>query len=554
MTIKSWLKKTGMAVSLAGALTGCEMLSPEGVAVKQDADGVITQEEENEIGKHLMSKDYANDFTPYIGFVNDFNVFMGGEMRHQGLDERRFDEDMHVYMARDEEEMAEKYAFGNKPGVPPAFHGDTNSTLYILQNMFMPAGLIMTFTHEAGHHFRSSAYEFPSKAHEMYFALRMYGLNKKIGSVFAGKAVPIPYTNGLNLSARCVPVNEYFPEDYKKYYFLGDLGFIVQANLENGNLERAFNNILTRPILYLEESTMNAARQYDNICEASLSEFNKLLDKPGFLQGLLRNVSEKEASELIGYLRFVSTDLNYYFLQESGMPVSSGKMDDFINQTESFYNSGIENALFRNEIILGLAYQYSLKIFETSSSGVLRMEDKIKIHNLAKKIIDINRDLPCESSFFECMGNAAEPNAVHVLAYLSALSNSTGLVAGGVETNNSLLEVVEDFNAKFYPTGNYHFEDTNRNVAVYSSPLLISGGDLEEKLADEDLSNHNPQGYIRHICNAIEWYQATVDAGCSRIPDDGIKAECEEVLHSSIEETAQERIDYRPGFYDRNCR
>ena len=554
MGIKSWAKKTAAALSLAGALTGCDMLAPEGVAVKQDADGVITQEEENEMGNLLMSQDYANDFTPYIGFVNDFNVFMGEEMASQGLDRRRFDDDLHVYMVRDEEEMAEKYEFGNIPVLPPAFHGDTNATLYMLQNNFMPHGLIMTFTHEAGHHLRSSAYEFPSKAHEMYFAIRMYGLNKKIGSVFAGNAVVMPYPDESDLSIRCVPMNKYLEKNYRKYYFFGDFGFIVQANIENGNLERAFNNILTRPNLYLEQSTRDAAMQYGNICEASHSEFNKMLDKPEFLQGLLRNVNEKEASELINYLRFASTDLTYYMLGDSGMPVSAAQMDELIHQTELFYNSGIENAFFRNEITSWLTNQYNLNIFEISSSGALRMEDKIRMHNIAKRIIDMNRDLPCESGFYECMGDAAEPRTSHILAYLSALSNSRELVASGVETNNSLLEITEDFNAKFYPAEDYYFEDTHRAVAVYSPYILITAGDLEEKLADEDLSNHNPQAYIQHICNAIEWYQATVDAGCARIPDADTKAECEAVLHPSIEETAQARIDYRPRFYDRNCR
>ncbi|MDI6737831.1 MAG: hypothetical protein QME12_04935 [Nanoarchaeota archaeon] len=554
MSLKSRAKKTAAALSLAGALTGCDMLFPEGVAVKQNADGVITQEEENETGALLMSRDYANDFTPYIGFVNDFNVFMGEELASQGLDRRRFDDDMHVYMVRDEEEMAEKYAFGNVNWAPPAFHGDMNSTLYILQNKYFPSGLIMIFTHESGHHFRSSAYEFPSKAHEMYFALRMYGLNRKIGSVFAGYAVSVPKAGGNDLSVMCVPISEYFNGDYHKYYFLGDLGFMVQANLENGNLERAFNNILTAPILYLEETTKNVAMQYDTICDASLSEFKKMLEKPGFLQGLLRNVNEKEASELINYLRFVSTDLTYNMLQQSGRPVSSARMDEFIHQTEMFYNSGIENALFRNQITSVLSYYHYLKMMKIAGQGISRIEDKVKLHNIAKGIIEMNQGLPCESRFYECMSDAAEPRAFHVMAYLSALAYGTELVTAGVESNNSLLEIVEDFNAKFYPAGNYHFEDTNRIVAVYSPHILLSGGRLEENLANEDLSNHNPRGYIRHICNAIEWYQATVDAGCSRIPNAETKAGCEDAIDSSAESAAQSRIDYRPRFYDRNCR
>lgn len=554
MGIKSWLKKTGAALSLAGALSGCEMLSPEGVAVKQDADGVITQEEENEMGNLLMSHDYANDFTPYIGFVNDFNVFMGNEMALQGLDRRRFDDELHVYMVRDEAEMREKYRFGNRNWVPPAFHGDTNSTLYIMQNEYLPQGLIMAFIHESGHHFRSSAYEFPSEAHEMYFAIKAYSLNRKIGSVFASYAVSIPAVNEAQLSKWCVPVEEYFARDYHKYYLFGDLGFLVQANLENGNIERAFNNILTRPILYLEETTMNMARQYDTLCDASLSELNKLLDKPEFLQGLLRNVNEKEADELINYLRVVSTDLTYYMLQESGRPVSSAQMNEFIHQAENFYNSGIENTFFRNDITFLLSYHYYLKIMEIANRGALTMEDKIRIHNISKRIIDMNKNLPCQPRFYECMSTAANVTAIQVLGYLFALAYNRELVTGGVETNNSLLELVEDFNAKFYPAGNYHFEDTPRAVAVYSPSIFLSAGILEEDMAHIALRDSDPDEYTLHICKAGEWFKAVIEAGCSRIPDAETKTKCEEALDPAVEQSARTRVDNSQAFYDRNCR
>lgn len=65
MTIKSWLKKTGAALSLAGALSGCDMLFPEGVAVKQEADGVLSAEEQQITEHALSSKEKVNDFLPF---------------------------------------------------------------------------------------------------------------------------------------------------------------------------------------------------------------------------------------------------------------------------------------------------------------------------------------------------------------------------------------------------------------------------------------------------------------------------------------------------------
>lgn len=558
MGMKNWLKKTGAALSLAGALSGCDMLYPEGIPAKQDADGVVTQKEENEMGNILSSQEPVNDAAPFLPLFNDFNVFMGRELAAQGLDERRFDDELHVYMVRDEAEMAEKYHFGNLNWVPPAFHGDSNSTLYILKNEFMPLNFMMTLTHEAGHDFRSSAYEFPSKAHEMYFALKAYGLNRKIGSVFAGNAVVMPYPDDSELSIRCVPVNEYLEKDFHKYYFFGDLGFLVQANLENGNLEKAFNNILTRPILYLEETTKNVAMQHENICDASLSEFNKLLGQPGFRQGLLRHVSEKEAMEMINYLRFASTEITYYMLSDSGRPASAAQMDGLISQTETFYNSGIENTFFRNRATSALSYYLYSDVVKIANSGASRMEDKIRIHNISKRIIEMNRGFPCEYRFYDCMGDAAEPRATHVLGYLSALAYSTELINAGIETHASLIALPEEFDRKFYPTRNYHYEDTSGAVAVYSPNIFFSAGVLEEDMAHIALSGGDNAQYGLHMCKAIEWFMATLEAGCSRVPDTEtskeLKAECEAAIGPYVEQSAQISVDNSREFYDENCR
>ena len=560
MTIKSWLKKTGAALSLAGALSGCDMLFPEGVAVKQEADGVLSAEEQQITEHALSSKEKVNDFLPFRPLVNDFNVFMGNELASQGLDRRRFDDDMHVYMVRDEAEMIEKRRFVNREWVPPAFHSDSNATLYILQNNELPADFAMTVTHEAGHHFRASAYEFPSKAHEMYFAFRAYGFNRRIGSLFAGFSVVTPYPMVSNPIQRCLPIDEYFVEHGHKYYVLGDLGFLVQANLEDGNLEKAFNNILTRPKLYLEKTTVDAARQYSDVCRAGLGEFNKLLEKPGFMQGILRNMSRNEADEFVNYMRLNALNITYSMMESESLPINSADKDNFVQSMEMFLDSNPANPYFKGQVTSILSYEYAIRanaIF-SDPAQMNNMEGKIKAHNLAKRIIELNRDYPCEYRFYDCMGEASEIRVNHALGYRFATINAEELIPAGIETYDSLIALSEEFNRKFYPTGNYHFEDTNKNLVVYSPYIFLSAGILEEETAHIALRRSDQQEYTTHMCKAIKWFEATVDAGCSRIPDAEInkelKTECEAALGSALEQSAQIRIDNSQTFYEENCR
>ncbi|MFA5887141.1 MAG: hypothetical protein WC852_00310 [Candidatus Nanoarchaeia archaeon] len=555
MGIKSWLKKTGMAVSLAGALTGCDMLSPEGEQVIQDADGVLTAEEQANAEQALSPDYYANDFIPFKPLVNDFNVFMGNELVSQGLNERRFDDELHVYMVNDEAEMREKYTYGNRPWVPPAFHGDTNSTLYILKNSYIPADFIMAFTHESGHHFRSSAYEFPSKAYEMYFAFRAYGFNRRIGSLFADYASPVPMSTSGDESRRCLPVDEYFAGDYHKYYSFGDLGFLIQANLENGNLEKAFNNILTRPILYLEQTTVDAARQYGNMCEVGLGEFRKLLEKPGFRQGLLRHMSPEEANEFTDYLLINANDIMSAVKSNEGMYPNILERQEMLRNEEQFLDSYPNNPFFRGNVTEMISYGYYLNALDllNDSAQMATNAGIVKAHKIATDIIALNKDYPCQYKFYECMGKAAAVRASQALGYLLATYYPNELIASGVETPETLILIPNEYASKFYSNGNYHYEDNNLNAAAFTPQITLFGGKVEEALATIDTTYGNMQDGITHLCNAVNWYKKTLEAGCNRIPDAEKKDECESWIDASFEQAARDKVNRSTLFYNTYC-
>lgn len=156
------------------------------------------------------------------------------------------------------------------------------------------------------------------------------------------------------------------------------------------------------------------------------------------------------------------------------------------------------------------------------------------------------------------MGEASEIRVNHALGYRFATINAEELIPAGIETYDSLIALSEEFNRKFYPTGNYHFEDTNKNLVVYSPYIFLSAGILEEETAHIALRRSDQQEYTTHMCKAIKWFDTTVDAGCSRIPDAEInkelKTECEAALGSALEQSAQIRIDNSQTFYEENCR
>lgn len=557
MTIKSWLKKTGMAISLATALTGCDMLSPEGVAVKQNADGVLTQEEAAEAESALGVNGKVKDFVPFLNFVNEADVFRVNELEKQGLPGHRFSDDLHVYMVKDEAEMKEKYEFGNRPWVPPAFHGDTNSTLYIISDYYMPPEFMLSFLHEAGHDIRNDAYEFPSEANRNYFAFRAYAMNRRIGSVFADYAFrnPMPKMKGEDVGKYCQPVDEYLSGDFHRYYGYADLEFLIQANLANGNLEKAFDKIMRSPMLYLEASTKSVAENYPDMCSAMLGEFETLIEQPAFRQELLQHVSRDEADAYVAFLRLSAMDKIGYLLLDDGLITRQEWLSSLAERANKVIDMQTGNPFFHSRAISVLSFTHIMQAMDIIYNPPLAgtMQGIRQAHDIAKKVIDMNRQYPCEYKFYECIGNAAEIRDSHTLAYLYATYYAHELIASGVETPETLILIPNEYAAKFYSNGNYHYEDNNENAAVYAPQITLFGGKVEEALATIDATYGNMQDGITHLCNAANWYWRTLEAGCNRIPDAEKKAKCESMIDASFEQAARDKLNRSTLFYNTYC-
>lgn len=552
MALKSWLKKAAVILPLAFS-AGCDYFAPNGMPVKQDADGVLTAEEERGAKEALETKSYINDFASFRPLANDFNVYADNNFRQQGLLSVRFSDDLHISFV----DNTADYCDTNNPWVSPACSKSFNSTLYFKRDNFKQLYFLRTFHHEIGHQMRADGYEFSSEANKAYFLLNIYGFNKIIGSAFADLAFspPSAIENSDGTYTYCQPVNEYMAGDFRKYYGYGDLGFLIMANSLDGNLEKAVDKIMRAPRLYLEHLLDNAAAAYGNMCEAMVGEYGKLLQNQNFQAKLKERMSNEEMLEYIAYLRLAANDSIGYPLSEEGLAPFAEWKARTISEGEDFISRFGNNPYFRQMAMNMVSEAYIGLAGEMIASGESYSGGKMwEVHRIAKKVIDMNKDYPCAFDIYECPGLLSEPRKHHALAYLYATYFSTEMINAGLETHASLIAIPEDYASRFYNTGNYHYEDNKQEMAIYTPQLAFFAGNLEEDMAEIATSYFDLDGMRQHICRAVEWYKIAVEAGCSRIPDAEKKEECANAVDARFENVANARIEGKRAYYEANCR
>ncbi|MFA5887828.1 MAG: hypothetical protein WC852_03910 [Candidatus Nanoarchaeia archaeon] len=306
----------GITVSIGGMSIICynsykEYLKtvPEGAAVKTKADGVITKEEESEIASYLtygkpqvfnsledviktinagpITKEYDNTIS---GLVNDFNVFLVNQFKWKN---NKIGDRLHIVISNNKN--IEKSCNIN-PWYGGCYKG-TNSTIYLKE--CSPVGMLEGIEHEIGHSLRNMPRdnnylkELPSQANEFYAYFRLNSLNRTIGTYYAKNNSP---TAMEYVSTECKPDSRAVP------YMLGALGFLVQANKAEGDLELAMQNVLNAGISQLEKDTKDSVSKYGNMCLAYKGEYENLLKQPEFAAGMETNMSKEEAQAFINLL------------------------------------------------------------------------------------------------------------------------------------------------------------------------------------------------------------------------------------------------------------
>lgn len=325
--IKDWLIKhekgvcTGIMISGITAFIGTMSLAgyklyqeylktvPEGDYVKAEADGIITPEEEKTISEYLkngeprvytsradildeiakgpVTEKYDNTIRE---LVNEYNEFLASEIK---WNRNPIGDNLHIYISSHDETV-------NKCNIDKWYGGcyrSWNSTIYL--PILSPIELFEGIEHEIGHSLRSMPYnnnylmELPSQANEFYAFFRLYNLNKEIGKYYAANNKPtaMEYVKKeCNIEEKALP------------YMLGAIGFLVQANKAEGNLELAMRNVILAPESQLEKDTKDAISEYENICKAYIGEYEQLLQQPGLLSGFEQHMNEDEAKEFLKLL------------------------------------------------------------------------------------------------------------------------------------------------------------------------------------------------------------------------------------------------------------
>lgn len=300
--IRDWFKlnKRGLVIggaigAGAGTVLAAGIISvalyfekqPDGVPVKAEADGIVAQAEESEITGYF-SNGRGNEYNNTIsGLVNDFDVFLAREFGGGS----RIDEDLHIKIESDEEvaddcDMSTWYS---------GCYRDINSTIYLEPGS--PERLFGGIEHEIGHSLRSmpgvSLKELPSQANELYAYFRLYSFNRMIGMHYAKDSKP---ASREYIFAECKPDKKMVP------YMLGAIGFLVQANKAEGDLELALHNVLTAAESQLEKDTKDAISGYDNMCKAYIGEYERLLQQPGLIANMEKHMQKEEAEAFINLL------------------------------------------------------------------------------------------------------------------------------------------------------------------------------------------------------------------------------------------------------------
>lgn len=295
--LKKFLKDSAGLLITAGIFGGgyCYLSRPDGVPLKAEADGVLTAEEQERAEGYFVGNIHDANMDDLKAFINDFDVFTAREFQESGLEPSRIDEDLHISPMQGLAKTICKRGSGCYGGIRstiyirPELNG-LNDELYVLEIIEHELG----HTHDFFMTFSNYLSELPSQSNEMYSMLKMYSFNKAIGAEYALRTFnPEISTWKDNCSSG----------EGTERYILGRIGFLVQANKAEGNLEQALYNVLNESRWSLDSDSEDTIEKYKSLSWAYFEEYEKLLQQPLFIDGLEKHMSHNEAEEFISYLK-----------------------------------------------------------------------------------------------------------------------------------------------------------------------------------------------------------------------------------------------------------
>lgn len=538
------LKNIGLAALLSLKILGCGPLVPEGQKVQGYADGVITEQEAPAIQFQFESD--IDGFNPVIkNLVNDEDIFHKKEFSRRGFKLRGITSKLHIDMPEDIDALARKHrqvCMSKMPDDVGAFYGP-NKTIYMPKTYGSLLGSEMqtispdlqmfhdVFFHELGHHLRFGLDEYGSKAHESYAGLKLYMLNRKLGMQTMTDAL-------------C-----FLPKKHADYYFdkydFGCVNFIVQSNRFDGNLEAGLDYILAAPKAPMESYLREVLGNYPSISDAYLLEFEKALYSDGFRDSFDR-LDNLEFDEMRDFLRAYAyyTTAKWNKIEGSESP---RLFDKAMKYSENFL------ATYENPYFRGILISWLTGFYHDSNAPIVEdikkmMAEKSTEHfkellrqnyDNNKKIIELNKDYPCEYEFSSCTKAFSLPRSVHVQAYYDIVRFNSLYRSLGVDADE-LINLGLDFVDKFYPDSNFNYEDNPFFLAFMGNYVNFYTGYL---LKDRLPRINESEKYFQTCSLAKTFFEYVKQGSCAFVESIPKKEQCEKAFGVDPYSLAQEQID-----------
>ena len=282
------------SLALVSCFGGC-VCEPDGISAYQEADGVLTEQEKQ------AYQDFRGNVMQFEGmpqqFTNDLDELISQEFERKGLPSHRIGSSLYIYLGS-EEEVKDEYG-----GDSVSFYRFINNTIYMANDWFDKKAFINTFFHEVGHHLREEDNEYYSMANQIYASFKVYCLDNEIGFDFAD--------NTLSFDFRPDNIRDYCPNGTSRKYAYGGLAFLVEANKQNGDLEKTLQKILASSSDYLHSNVVNKGREYDNVCNMIFNEYENLLEQPQFVEDFM--ACSEEPNNFTEYINYLSNRLVFYY-------------------------------------------------------------------------------------------------------------------------------------------------------------------------------------------------------------------------------------------------
>ena len=302
---------------------------------------------------------------------------------------------------------------------------------------------VRLFSHEFGHHqFSPGAEEFAPQANMVYAPFKEYQFSKPTGSFLTLSSMYyMPYLQLDELSSK------------DRMYADGHLFSLLNLDWADGDIEQAFDRLTHRRIQLNEQDLMDAAKKYPglNIDELSIAFWGDLLKDPGLVTEFGTGFYPMGADAAEEYLDYLQLEIfRRKFPEEVWAESPNEAQDTYRDMLWDFINKHADKNPFFAGDTAALLTSNLFKYLSRTKSQPTILDERF---SLAKEIIDLNKEYPCDTADFEfpayeCPKQLRPIRSEHVYAYKALSLAAYDL--NDLDKSIIAARYAHDFIVKFY--------------------------------------------------------------------------------------------------------